>query len=172
MLASKGTPHSNVSPRLAQKLRQFSRHCRDFARSPHGVNNRRREMLAAQFGEVASCGDPDLGRKRLEQHCDEIGGERDPQKFVTIFCASLDIRGEISWVHVGDRGDHRGADKRQHGERAAPPAEKHFPAGEDRAFGERGSAYRGSVHCDLAVLSWCGAGQGALGGRRRDYPCR
>ena len=66
--------------------------------------------------------------------------------------SGLNIRRKISRIHVGDRGDHRGADKRQQGERAAPPAEKSFSAGKDRAFGERGSAYRRGVHRKLPVI--------------------
>jgi hypothetical protein len=46
------------------------------------------------------------------------------------------IRSKISRIHVGDRGDHRGAGKPQHGKRAAPPVEKHFSASANRAFGE------------------------------------
>jgi len=109
-------------------------------------------MLAAQFGEAPPGGDPDLGRERLEQHGNEVGGKRDPEELVAVSRAGLNIRRKISRIHVGDRGDHRGPGERHHCERAAPPAEKHFSAGEDRAFAERCSAYCRGVHGELATL--------------------
>jgi hypothetical protein len=79
---------------------------------------------------------PILAESAWNSRGDEIGGKRDPEQFVAVSRAGLDIRSKISRIHVGDRGDHRGAGKRQHGKRPAPPTEKHFSAGEDRAFGE------------------------------------
>ena len=109
-------------------------------------------MFATQLGEVPPGGDPDLGGERLKQHRNEIGGNCHPKEFVAISRAGLNIRRKISRIHVGDRGNHRGAGKWQHGQRAAPPAEKHLSAGKDRAFAERGSACCRGVHGKLVFI--------------------
>jgi hypothetical protein len=103
---------------------------------------RRREVIAAHFGEILSGDDAELGRKRLEQHGDQIGEEHHPEQAIAVSGAGLDIGGEIARIDIGDRGDHRRTGKRRIGPPGAPAAAvagQHRLAGRDGAFRQRGA---------------------------------
>ena len=104
----------------AEKLGQVGRHGGDLAHPPHAEHHRLRKLLAAQFGQVASGDDAELGGERLEQHGDEVGGQHHPEQLVAVAGAGLDVGREISRIDIGDRGDHRRARRR----RAARPARR------------------------------------------------
>ncbi len=98
--------------------------------------NGRGKQIAAQFCKVPSGDDAELGGQRLEQHGDQVGGDHDPEEIVAVFRAGLDVGGVIARVHVGDRGDHRGAGKREPCHSAAAPASEHVPRRCDSARGQ------------------------------------
>ena len=78
---------------------------------PH--DDRAREVLAAQLGQVAAGRDADLRREVLDQHRHQVRREQHPQQQVAVLRAAGDVRGEVAGVDVGDAGDERRA-------RAAP----------------------------------------------------
>ena len=92
-------------------------------------HDRPRKMVAAHFREVAAGDDAELGRQRLKQHRDQIGEQHDPEQAVAVSGAGLDVGGEVSGIHIGDRGDDRGPGEH----RIAPPAAAASPASTWRA---------------------------------------
>ena len=91
------------------EFRQVGRHRRHLAHRPHEVNRWAWELFAAQFGQVAPSDDAQLCRQCLEQHGDQVRHHHDPQQRVAELGTRLDVGREVARVHVGDRGDHRGA---------------------------------------------------------------
>ena len=103
--------------RAAEEFGEVRRHRRDLADDPQRPDHWFWETLAAEFGQIASGDDAELGRQRLEQHRRHAGRQHHPQEGVAVFRPGPDVGGEIAGVHIGDRSDHRGARKQ---ERAAP----------------------------------------------------
>ena len=118
----------------AEEFGKVSRHRRHFADDPKRDDHRLRKMLPAHFGQIAPGDDAELGRQRLIQHGDDVGHEHDPQQRITVFRAGLDVGREIAGIHIGDRGDHRGAGEQQ---RAVPAhlAGQHLANAFDGPFG-------------------------------------
>jgi len=97
-------------------------------------------MIAAHLREILAGYDAELGRKRLEQHRDQIGDQNHPEQGVAVFGAGLNVGGEIARIDIGDRGDDRRTGKRRIGPPGAPAAAvagEHRAPGRDRALRQR-----------------------------------
>ena len=81
---------------------EVGRHRTELAQHPHGQGNRLGRVLACQFGKILPSGDAKLGGKRLKQHRDEVGQHDDPEQAISEARAALNVRREISGVHVSD----------------------------------------------------------------------
>src|SRR5580693_5272039 len=71
-------------------------------------------MFAAGLREVASCGDTELGGKRLQKHGDEAAEENDAEQRVAKFGTAADIGGPITGIHVADSDEVSGAGEGKH----------------------------------------------------------
>ena len=121
----------------AQEFGQVGRHRGDLADPPHSPDQRRRKVIAAHLREILAGHDAELGRKRLEQHRDQIGDQNHPEQGVAVFGAGLDVGGEVARIDIGDRGDDRRTGQRRIGPPGAPAAAvagKHRAPGRDRAL--------------------------------------
>ena len=121
----------------AEKLGEVGRHGGNLADPPHRQHHRTRKMVAAHFREVLAGDDAELGGQALEQHRDDVGEQHDPEQAVAVFRAGLDVGGEITRVHIGDRGDDRRAGKGQRGAQPAALARQHLARGDQRPVGQR-----------------------------------
>ena len=131
--------------RGAEEFGEVGRHRRHFTDDPERPYGGPRKLLAAHFGQIAPSDDAELGRQRLEQHRRDACREHDPQQRIAVSRPGLDVGREIAWVHIGDRGDHRGAGEQ---ERALPTplAGQRLANARDCAVGHpRGG---GGVHAD------------------------
>ncbi len=129
----------------AEEFGEVGRHRRDLADDPQRPDYRLGKMLPAHFGQIAPGHDAELGRQRLIQHGDDIGGEHDPEQRIVVFRAGLNIGREIAGIHIGDRGDHRGACKQ---ERAVPThlAAQHLANAFDGPLGQSPRSRRHMTH--------------------------
>ena len=118
----------------AEQFREVGRHGGDLAGDPHGIDQRAGEVSAAELCQALAGNDSEFGGERLKQHGHQIGQQNDPQQQIAELRAALDVGGEVAWVHVGDRGDHRGSGERQEAAQAAPPPRQGLAAGSDRAI--------------------------------------
>ena len=124
----------------AEEFRQIGCHGGDLADHPHRPDHRRRKMVAAHLRQVPPGHDSELGRKRLKQHCDQVGEQYHPEQGIAVLGAGLDVGGKVAGVHVRDRGDHRRPDENAVGPQAAAPAGKQLARRRRGAFGERSRA--------------------------------
>ena len=142
-----GIPKSRLRPeRGAEHLGEVGRHRDHLGLEPEPEADAAREVVAADLGEVAAGGDPELRRERLDEHRHEVRGQHRPEQEVAVLGAAGDVGGEVAGVDVGDRGDERGPEERP--ERAQPGAvavdrllrgpERRRLAGQDAADADRG----------------------------------
>ena len=99
--------------RGAEKLGEVRRHRDQLGLDPEAERGAAREAVAADLGQVAPRGDPELGRQRLDQHRHQVRDEDHPAERVAELRAARDVGGEVSRVDVGDAGDECGAEERQ-----------------------------------------------------------
>ena len=83
----------------------------DFAENPQHERGAARVRLAAGLRQVASHGDAELGRKRLEQHGHEAAEQDHTQERVAELRAATQIRGPVPRVHVADSDQITGTGK-------------------------------------------------------------
>jgi hypothetical protein len=93
-------------------LGDVGRHRHQLGLQPEADRGAAREALAAELGQVPAGGDAELGRLRLHQHRDQVGGEHDPEQQVAELGAAGDVGGEVAGVDVGDGGDEGRAEER------------------------------------------------------------
>ena len=120
----------------AEELGEVGRHGGDLADDPHRPDDRTRKLLAAHLRQVSSGDDAELGGKGLEQHRDQIREQHHPEQPVAVLCPRLDVGREIPGVHVGDRGDHGRAGKRQIRAQPAALTCQHLASRGDGPFGQ------------------------------------
>ncbi len=133
----------------AEKLGKIGRHGGDLADDPHRPDDRARKLLAAHFRQVAAGDDAELGRKRLEQHRDQVGEQHHPEQPIAVFRARLDVGREVPGVHVGDRGDDRRTGEGQVGAPSAALSRQYLPRRGDGAFGERSPPHARFGHVEV-----------------------
>jgi hypothetical protein len=120
-----------------RKLGEIGRHRADLADDPHRPDQCPRKSLATEFGEIAPGDNPKLRRQRLEKHRNDIGDKNDPEQVIIVFGAGLDVRREVSGVHIGDRRHDCWARKRQQRAEPAPLAGQHLASSEYGTVGQR-----------------------------------
>jgi hypothetical protein len=97
--------------RCAEELREV-RCNRDRLRlDPEADDDASWKAVAADFGEISSRCDAELGRQRLDQHRHQVRGDDHPDERVAVARATGDVRREVPRVDVGDRCDEGGADE-------------------------------------------------------------
>jgi len=74
---------------------------------PQPEGHRSGHRVAAQLGQVAFGGDPDLRRQVLHEHGDHVGPDDHPHEEIAVPGSRGDVGGEVARVDVGDRGDER-----------------------------------------------------------------
>ena len=104
--------------RRAEELCEVRRHRDHLGLHPQADRGAVGEPLPADLGQVASRGDAELRRQRLDQHRHQVRGDDHPDERVAELRAAGDVRGEVAGVDVGDAGDECGAEERQEPERA------------------------------------------------------
>ncbi len=73
------------------------------------------KIFAAQFGQVLLGGDAQLGRKRLDEHGQQVAAYHHPEQRIAEAGSAGEIGGVIAGVDIGHGGDEGGAEKRQQG---------------------------------------------------------
>ena len=125
------------------------------------ARHRAGEVVAAQLGQVAAGGQPQLGRQRLDEHRQQVRADDHPQQQVAELGAGGEVGGEVAGVDVGDRGDERRAEDHE-----PAPA----PARPDLRDGER---FFPGVSCVVVMISprrrrrRCRCGRAEQGGQPR-----
>ena len=128
----------------ADDLGDVAGHRDDLRLQPEADRGAGAEALAAELGEVAAGGDAELGRLRLDQHRDEVGGQDDPEQQVAELGAAGDVGGEVAGVDVGDRGDEGRPEERPEPTEATRVAVERGPRG-DRDGGLAGQGAGGGM---------------------------
>jgi hypothetical protein len=91
--------------RGAEELREVGCHRDQLGLDPEPDRHALRELFAADLGEVAPRGDPQLRRQGLDEHRHQVRGDDHPDERVTELGAAGDVRGEVPGVDVRDRCD-------------------------------------------------------------------
>ena len=91
--------------RGADELREVGRHRDRLGLEPEEDDDRPREAVAADLGEVLSGRDPELRRERLDEHRHQVRREHDPEERVAELRAGCDVRREVAGIDVRDRRD-------------------------------------------------------------------
>ena len=97
--------------RRPQELGQVGCHRDQLRLHPEAPRGPAGELLAADLGQVAAGGDPELRRERLDQHRHQVRGEDHPAERVAELRAAGDVGREVAGVDVGDAGDEGGAEE-------------------------------------------------------------
>ena len=98
--------------RRAQHLREVGRHRDHLGLDPQREGDPAREVVAADLGEVAAGGDPELRRERLHDHGHQVRREHRPEQQVAVLRPRGDVGREVAGIEVGDGGDERGPEER------------------------------------------------------------
>ena len=110
--------------RRPEELGQVGRHGDRLGLEPEAERDAAREFLAADLGQVASGGDPELRREHLDQHRHQVRGDDHPEQRVAELRATGDVGREVARVDVGDAGDERGPEEGQDPEHPLAGAER------------------------------------------------
>ena len=103
------------------------------AASQRPIRIRRVVLARDRLGQRQARRDAELRRERLDEDRHQVRDDEHPQEHVAELRAGLDVGREVARVHVGDAGDERRAEERQH---ALDP----LPRGADaRCRGDRGA---------------------------------
>jgi hypothetical protein len=97
----------------AEELGEVGRHRDRLGLDPQPDRRASREPLAADLGQVAAGGDPELRRERLDQHRHQVRGEDHPAERVAELRAARDVRREVARVDVRDARDEGRPEERQ-----------------------------------------------------------
>ena len=71
------------------------------------------ELLPRHLGQVSARRNPELRRKRLDQHREQVGRDDHPHQLVAELRAACDVRREVAGVDIRDAGDERRPEERQ-----------------------------------------------------------
>ena len=103
-----GHPEEQVQrERGADELGEVGGHCDQLGLHPEAPRRRRREVLAAELGEVPARRDAHLGGQVLYEHPDQVRQQDHPQEEVAVRRATRDVGGEVAGVDVCDRRHER-----------------------------------------------------------------
>ncbi len=89
--------------RPAQEFREIRCHGGNFADAPHRIDHWNGEILTTGLGEIPAGDDSEFGRKRLEQHGNDVGNQHNPEERIAVLRTCLKVRGKVAGVHVGNR---------------------------------------------------------------------
>ena len=97
----------------ADYLGQVARRDRDLAQHPQHEADRPRIVVAARLRQIASGGDAELERERLEQNRHQVRQQDDAEQGVAEARPAGQIGGPVARVHVADRHHVARAGERQ-----------------------------------------------------------